>query len=310
MRVELHTAVAARPEKFDGKDRPIDVVLPGHPVEVARFTPRDTQDGAWFVIGRYRDPDDNHWAWTARPDVRRPSDEDADLSRDQLLVERRDGRWQVSVPGEPYSKPDATVQYWASERTSALRCGEEPLVLDPGSHVCVVVHTRVRFYWALFAVPPEPARQRRISRLLRGDRPTSGPVTVPAVHGPRTPPRALPKGWQEVVAIKFRPFLSWPMGWRPRPVPPRRFPPPPERFVRRAAEPDQARARWAESVRKRLEDLKFAANTRGYDASSARGIEVSLLEWLVITGELRFADARCSWLPHVEPSPDDDPGAG
>jgi hypothetical protein len=297
MKVELHVASSLWPEAFDRRDVPIQLVFPDAPRCVRRFTMPFASEGAEAVIGRYAGPQPagSHWPWTEPVPE---EDENTDLSREQLRLRRRSGRWELSVPGHRrYDKPDAVIQYWGSSSRQDLHCGGAPLVLPPSAHVSAVVRTREAFYWALFAVPAEKGRVTAPEPRRMGGSPTT-PAPDPA-----NDPNRFPTGWQQAVAIKYQPYLSWPMGWQPALVQPRHYPPPPADH--HPGEPlDVRRKLWAESIKRRLGDLRSAAVRRGMPTSTPRAIDLVLLDWLVSNGSLRLDRHRCEWLPLSEPSDD------
>ncbi|MGH3923963.1 MAG: hypothetical protein ACRDTT_14030, partial [Pseudonocardiaceae bacterium] len=99
------------------------------------------------------------------------------------------------------------------------------------------------------------------------------------------------------IQVKFEPYLTWPMGWQPAPVPPRDYPSPPASFDLDPHDPARAREQYENQVKKRVADTKNAARSRGFAARTASCVEPALLEWLVAKGHLTFEKHRCEWRP-------------
>ncbi|MGH3916693.1 MAG: hypothetical protein ACRDTC_25255 [Pseudonocardiaceae bacterium] len=290
MKVELFSATVRQSEDYY-RDRAVDIPRPARPELIRTYRLDNDADGTRFVIGRDRGDAASglHWPWTKlEPGV----EEDTQLSREQLELVRRDDRWEIGVPPSRSAKRNITVQYWASERTYTLVAGQPRLLLDPSSHIGAVVRTDRRYYWAMFTTPPGPKPIEQAGP-TRPNRPHAGHITVPFGEADR--PMPLPKGWVDAIRVKFEPYLTWPMGWQPAPLPPRDYPPPAASFDLDLHDSVRAREQYENQVKKRVADTKNAARSQGFTARTASGIEAALLEWLVTNGYLTFAEHHCEW---------------
>lgn len=287
MKIELYRAGAQRTAKYNHHDVPIDVGAPERPQLVVAFELPD-HPGTTCALGRYRifTAGDVHRSWTAATAT--GADEDRQLSRDQVLLSRGDQRWEISVPGAAGAKHSVILQYWASSATRELPAGGGPIGLDPGGRVSAVVQTATNFYWALLAVPSVEF----VAGL--GDRhPNSGRTTDTLIGSSPTAPRPLPDRWEEAVHVKFGQYLTWPMAWRPKPAQPKDFPEPPDWFIRQLRDGGKdPQTRYADWVRRTLRVTKASAVSRGFRTTDANGLDVSLVEWLAMSGDLRFDDHR------------------
>jgi hypothetical protein len=305
VKVELYSAPNEPAQHFH-REHEVPIPRPVRPELIRTYRLSNETDGTRYMIGRDPgdDEDGTHWPWTK---FEPGATEDAQLSREQLELIRRNGRWEIRVPlGNP-DKRNVTVQYWASARTDVLIKGGKSLILDPSSYIGTVVQTKSRYYWAMFTTPPDPEAPPPVGpghTLTNKPQKRLGRITVPYDTIDSSP--NLPKGWADAIRIKYEPYLTWPMGWQPKPVSPKEFAPPPPSFSLDPI-PDPSNKDYVEllkkreeqynnQVKKRLADTKLAAvRSGGYTAQNPSGFEVGLLDWLVAKGHLTFQEHRCEW---------------